>query len=269
MRALPILFFITVVLLHSACNPFMDSNAETMLPDTAVVIRSLSPQVCQVKRINSDTTYYITSYWTDKLTGRIIYKMKYEPYKMSRLHGVKMIFDEKGDTLAIEHFEDGVRVDSSVYRYPNGQTKQKIFYSKKKDGNILWELNYHPNGRKKTDLIPYTDGLITGEVTYYDTSAQSKPTETYFYVESEIVGIKIYNDQYRQLDIRKNAMLSAYQKDSARIAMAMTDSSDNSFRAVVPADSKREAFYDVGEPDEWDIMKKDPNFILDFEKGNE
>ena len=268
MRTLPLLIWIASLYFFSACeNPFHDPSLDIDYPDTLVQINSLSPQICEVKISESDSVYNITSYWTDKQTGRIIYKMSYSPYFNSRLHGAQMVFDDKGDTLRLAHFDQGVRIDSTIYRYPNGQIKHKYLYSSKGNGNITYEYNYHPNGVRKSDIIQYNKGLINGAVTYYDDTPRNKPTETYYYVDSEIVGIKIYNDDYESLARRKDAMLAAYQQDSARIALALAEDLANGEGAIndIPViyfGSKKEAMYDVGDPDLWDILEEDPNFIL-------
>lgn len=267
MKALPLLI-ILAILLHSSCNPFDNLPDEIIYPDTTVTINSLSPQVCEVKIEQSDSVYDITSYWTDKLTGRIIYKMEYNPYKYSRLHGVQLEFNDAGDTLFMAHFSEGIRVDSTVYWYPNGQVKQKYYYSKKQDGNILSELNFHPNGRRRSDVITYHNGLINGAINYYDSTAANRPTETYFYINSEIVGIKIYNDAYDELQRRKDGLLAAYQRDSARIAenfLADLEETQGTNIRVKYEGSGKEAMYDVGPPNTWDILEVDPDFILKYD----
>ena len=135
MKILPFFVVVLWICLHnSACrNPFYDPSLEVHYPDTIVQVNSLTPQVCEVKITNADSVYDITSYWTDKVTGRIIYKMSYSPYLNGRLHGIRMLFDDKGDTMLLAHFDQGVRVDSTVYKYPNGQVKQKFFYSKEQN----------------------------------------------------------------------------------------------------------------------------------------
>lgn len=273
MKALPFLSLL-FLLLQTACNnPFHDPSLDITYPDTAVIINSLSPQICEVKVSETDSFYNITSYWTDKWTGNLVYKMKYDPYENGRLHGVQLAFDDKGDTLLIAHFEQGIRVDSTVYKYPNGQVKQIFYYSNKRNGNIVNELNFHPNGMRKSDVIAYNNGLLNGAVTYYDATARNRATETYYYVNSEIVGIKIYNEDYIVLENRKNAMLSAYRQDSARIAkvlMASLFSDDHDHTAaavpVVYVGTKKDALHDVGDPDLWDILVEDPNFILKLQK---
>ncbi len=258
--------------LQTACeNPFHDSSLDLSYPDTAVTVLTLSPQICRVKITPTDTNYYITSYWTEEATGRILYKMDFAPYINSRLHGIQMKFDHRGDTLLMAHFDDGIRVDSTVYKYPNGQVKQKFFYSKKRNGNILYEVNFHANGQRKSDVIQYNKGLINGAVTYYDSTARNLATETYYYVDSEIIGIKIYNEDYDNLARRKSAMQAAYQIDSARIAQVAVDNLEKGISGtkenvhVIYQGAKTDAMYDIGEPDMWDILKKDPDFILQLE----
>ncbi len=268
MKILPLLV-VFYLLLHTSCsNPFDDMSHHVSYPDTTVMINSLSPQVSDFKVADTDSSYHITSYWTDKVTGRIIYKMSYDPYKYSRLHGTQMQFNDRGDTLLLAHFSEGIRIDSTVYKYPNGQVKQKYIYSPKQNGNILFEMNYHPNGVRKSDVIAYNNGLINGAVTYYDDTERNLPTETYFYVNSEIVGIKIYNEGYDELQRRKDGLLVAYQRDSARLAEQFLAEGDTEFD---PENAKRVieteggVIYDVGPPNTWDIMEVDPNFILKLE----
>ena len=96
--------FFTLLGLLSSCeipkalNPF-DNTEDIVYPDTTVIINSLAPQICEVKIEDTDSTYVVTSYWTDKLTGRIIYKMGDDPYRKSRMHGTQFKYDEEGDTL--------------------------------------------------------------------------------------------------------------------------------------------------------------------------
>jgi hypothetical protein len=149
------------------------------------------------------------------------------------------------------------------------QVKQKYYYSKKQNGNILSELNYHPNGQRKSDVITYHNGLINGAVNYYDDTEANRPTETYFYINSEIVGIKIYNDAYDLLQRRKDGLLAAYQKDSARIAEKILAELEEGVGTNVPVQyesSGKEGMYDVGPPNTWDILEVDPDFILKFEE---
>ena len=72
-------FAIIISCTFSSCflrNPFEDETLVQVYPDTAVGINSLMPQICEVTIKSTDSTYHITKYWTDKLTGRIIYKME-------------------------------------------------------------------------------------------------------------------------------------------------------------------------------------------------
>jgi len=265
-----LLLFIVFVGALSSCsipNPFNDIE-EVTYPDTTVYINSLTPQICEVKISDTDSTNALALYWTDKLTGRIIYKMEDAPYKKSRLHGVQYKYNEAGDTLLIAHFENGIRIDSTVYYYRGGYPKHKYIYSEKKDGNILYEIQYHKSGRKKTDKIVYENGLLNGAVHYYDDTDRSKITETYFYREGELIGIKIYNEIYAALDRKKELLLAQYQADSIRIAEALLASAnDNNFSSDVPVfyiGTERDGLYDLGTPDDWDIMKEDPVFMLKY-----
>lgn len=265
-----LLFLIVLISAFSSCtipNPFNDIE-ETTYPDTTVYINSLTPQICEVKISDTDSTNAISIYWTDRQTGRIVYKMEDAPYKKSRLHGVQYKYNENGDTLLIANFENGIRIDSTVYYYVNGIPKHKYFYSQKKDGNIVYEIQYHESGRKKTDLIAYEDGLLNGAVHYYADADRAKITETYFYREGELIGIKIYNEIYAALDRKRDLLISQYQADSIRIAEALLASAnDNSFSSDVPVfyiGTERDGMYDLGTPDDWDIMKEDPVFMLKY-----
>ena len=249
-------------------NPFEDETLIQVYPDTAVGINSLMPQICEVTIKSTDSTYHISKYWTDEHTGRIIYKMDDEPYKNSRLHGVKYKYGKNGDTLLVAHFENGVRIDSTVYRWDNGNPKHKYYYSPAKDGNIVFTIEYHENGMRKTDLIAFEKGQINGAVDYYDDSKQNKRSETFYYREGELIGIKIYNERYNELDRRTASMLRAYREDSTRIAQellaeANLDGSSNEV-PVFYIGTERDAMYDVGDPDNWDIMKIDPAFMLRY-----
>lgn len=264
--------FLGIILLLWGCtscfnNPF-DTTKELVYPDTTVSINSLLPQVCEVNIKSTDSTYHVTSYWTDKQTGKIIYKMEDAPYKKDRLHGVQYRYDEDGDTLLVAHFENGVRVDSTVYYYPNGKPQHKFYYSLAKDGNIDFEIQFHENGQRKTDMVAYENGLLNGAVDYYDNTEKNERTETFYYREGELIGIKIYNKLYAELDRRKNAMLKEYQADSIRLAnilLAEVGTTDREV-PVFYIGSERDAMYDVGEADDWDIMKIDPAFMLKYYK---
>lgn len=266
-----IAFFIVLVWMTSACqipNPF-DDTVDVVYPDTTVQINSLLPQICEVKVEDTDSTYLVTTYWTDKLTGRIIYKMEDAPYKNSRMHGIHYKYDADGDTLLIAHFEDGIRIDSTVYYWPNGMAKHKYFYSSAKDGNVDFEVQFHKNGQRKTDVVAYEDGKRNGAIDYYDDTERNQRTETYYYREGQLIGIQIYNDLYTELDRRKEYLLAEYRKDSARIATDLLAQTGTDMPAEVPVfyiGTEKDALYDVGEPDDWDIMKVDPAFMLKYYK---
>lgn len=266
--------FVLFMILMWACtacefpfpNPF-DDTVDIIYPDTTVTINSLLPQVCEVKVRNTDSTYIVTSYWTDELTGRILYKMEDAPYKNSRIHGTQYKYDEDGDTLLIAHFENGIRIDSTVYYWPNGSPKHKFFYSRIKDGNIDSEVQFHQNGRRKTDVVIYEEGLLNGAVDYYDSTKANIRTETYYYRDNELIGIKIYNKLYDELNNRRDALLAEYRKDSARIAGELFAQAGIGIGNEVPVyyiGSEKDALYDIGEPDNWDIMKIDPDFMLKY-----
>lgn len=250
-------------------NPF-DNYEPIVYPDTTVQINNLMPQICEVTIHESDSVYLTTAYWTDKQTGHIIYKMKDTPYKFSRTHGTQYEYDEDGDTLLIAHFDNGIRTDSTVYYWPNGQARHKFFYSALNNGNILYEVQYHPNGRLKTDIIAYEDGLLNGAVTFYDSTAARKKKETYYYREGELIGIKIYNEAYAELDRRHDNLLAEYRKDSARIAEALFaqaqigDGDPIEVPVYYQIGTENDAMHDVGRPDDWDIMKIDPVFMLRY-----
>jgi hypothetical protein len=268
MRYLLLLLAVLLWLFSSCKNPFDDYKAVTY-PDTTVYIDQLTPQICEVRIRDSDSTQHTTDYWTDKLTGRLIYKMKDTPYKNSRIHGTQYKYDEEGDTLLIAHFENGIRVDSTVYYWPNGNPKHKFFYSGMKNGNILFEVQYHENGTKKTDVVMYEEGILSGAVDYYSSEPPYKVTETYYYREGELIGIKIYNDLYDELDRRRDYLLAEYRKDSARIADALFAQAGDGDAVDVPVyyiGTEQDALHDVGEPDNWDIMKIDPAFMLRYYK---
>ncbi|BDS13509.1 toxin-antitoxin system YwqK family antitoxin [Aureispira anguillae] len=262
-------FFIALIWVASSCqipNPF-DTTVDIVYPDTTVTINSLLPQVCEVKVNDTDSTYLVTTYWTDKLTGRIIYKMEDAPYRNSRMHGIRYKYDADGDTLLIAHFENGVRVDSTIYYWPNGKPKHKFFYSSSKDGNINFEVQFHQNGQRKTDLIAYEDGVLNGAVDYFDDTEANKITETYYYREGKVIGIKIYNESYAELDRRKDYLLAEYRKDSVRLATELLAQAGIDETTNVPVyyiGSEKDGLYDVGEPDDWDIMKIDPAFMLKY-----
>ncbi len=263
-------FFFALLLAwaYSSCtipNPFEDEDIMNVVyPDTTVEISSLTPQKCTVTVKSTDSTYHISSYWTDKQTGRIIYKMDDSPYVNSRLHGVQFAYDEDGDTLLIAHFENGIRVDSTVYYYDNGKPKHKFFYTPANDGNIDFEVQFHKNGQRKTDIVRYDDGLLNGAVDYYDDTPENERTETFYYREGELIGIKIYNKLYSDLDRETAAMLKAYRKDSTRLANLALEGATASV-PVFYVGTERDALYDVGEPDSWNIMDIDPAFMLKYE----
>jgi hypothetical protein len=261
------LFLAVLVWLLPSCNynPF-DESEPIVYPDTTVRINSLTPQICEVSIRDSDSTEHITDYWTDKQTRRIIYKMKDTPYKRGRIHGTQYRYDEEGDTLLIAHFDNGIRTDSTVHYWPNGKPRHKIYYSALKNGNVLFEVQYHENGAKKTDVVIYEGGLLSGAVDYYDSIPPYKVTETYYYREGELIGIKIYNDLYDELDRRRDYLLAEYRKDSARIADALFDQAGVGEEVEIPIyiGTERDAMYDVGNPDNWDIMKIDPAFMLKY-----
>ena len=100
---------------------------------------------------------------------------------------------------------------------------------------------------------------------YYNDSPKNELTETFFYREGELIGIKIHNKLYAELDRRKNALLKEYRADSIRLAAILTEF--NTTGKDVPvfyAGSGKDALYDVGNPDTWDIMKIDPAFMLKY-----
>ena len=112
----------------------------------------------------------------------------------------------------------------------------------------------------------YEDGLLTGAVNYYDDTEKNERTETYYYRDDVLIGIQIYNKDYEELDRRRDYLLAEYQEDSARLAIAMLDQMGIG-EADVPVyyiGSEKDALYDVGNPDNWDIMKIDPAFMLKY-----
>lgn len=248
-------------------NPF-DDYEPIIYPDTTVSIDNLMPQICEVTIHDNDSIYLTTAYWTDKQTGNIVYKMKDTPYKNSRIHGTQYEYDEEGDTLLIAHFENGIRIDSTVYYWSNGRPRHKFYYSALKNGNILHEIQFHENGTPRTDFIVYEDGLLNGAVHFYDTSGTAKKTETFYYREGELIGIKIYNDAYAELDRRRDFLLTEYRKDSARIADALFAQvgaeGEPTDVPVYYIGTEQDAMHDVGAPDDWDIMKIDPAFMLRY-----
>lgn len=248
---------------------YLGEGSNYTYPDTTVLIDKLTPQVCQVTIYQSDTTYTITDFWTDQLTGDIVYKMKESPYKFSRLHGIQYVYNDRGDTMEMDCFDRGIRVDSSYKKHPNGQIALKEYYSSKKDGNKIYAMRFHANGMKETDVIQYTNGVINDAVTFYDDSPENKITEIFYYVNDQIVGIRIFNEQYQSLDRRKDALYKAYRADSARIAMALMDTSVTEFVEipVVYENLGSDANYDIGGPDPFDIMIEDPAFVLRLGKG--
>ena len=249
-------------------NPFIDESLIQVYPDTVVTINSITPQVCDVTIKSTDSTYHITKYWTDANTGRILYKMEDKPFKDNRLHGVEYKYSPLGDTLLVAHFDNGIRVDSTIYRWDNGNSKHKYYYSDKMDGNVIFEIQYHENGLKKTDIVAYENGQINGAVDYYDDSPQNKRSETFYYREGELIGIKIYNDLYNELDRTTASMLAKYRQDSARLAEELaqiTLSTEQSNEiAVYYIGTERDAMYDIGTADTFDIMKIDPKFMLRY-----
>jgi len=267
-QAIKYLFFaLCIAWGYSSCisNPFEDTELlNVTYPDTVVNINSLTPQVCEVNIKSTDSTYHITSYWTDKLTGRIIYKMKDEPYKHSRLHGVNFEYDEDGDTLLIAHFENGIRIDSTVFYYKNGNPKHKFFYSPAKDGNIQFEIQFHENGQRETDMVVREEGLLNGAVDYYDDTEKNERTESFYYREGELIGIKIYNKDYAELDRRTAVMVERYRRDSTNLANSLAAIEGAKEVPVFYIGSERDGLYDVGDPSNWDIMKIDPAFMLKF-----
>ena len=249
-------------------NPFKDESLVQVYPDTIVTINSITPQICDVTIKSTDSTYHITKYWTDASTGRIVYKMEDKPFKNSRLHGVEYKYSPSGDTLLVAHFDNGIRVDSTVYRWDNGNTRHKYYYDAAKDGNVIFEIQYHENGRRKTDMVAYENGQINGAVDYYYDDRQNKLSETFYYREGELIGIKIYNDLYNELDRRTANMLAEYRRDSARLALELAEinlSNDQSNAiAVYYIGTEKDAMYDIGNADTFDIMKIDPEFMLRY-----
>ena len=158
--------------------------------------------------------------------------------------------------------------DDTVEYWPNGIAKHKRFYSALRNGNVLYEVQYHANGNPKTDIIAYEDGVINGAVNYYDSSGTYKKTETYYYREGELIGIKIYNDAYAELDQKRDYLLAEYRKDSARIAddlFAQLGADGSAMEVpVYYIGTEQDAMHDVGRPDDWDIMKIDPIFMLKY-----
>ncbi len=132
----------------------------------------------------------------------------------------------------------------------------------------MFEIQYHENGQRKTDMVAYENGLINGAVNYYDDSPNSELTETFYYREGELIGIKIYNKNYTELDRRTAAMIQAYREDSTRIANALlADANPDGLGSDVPVfyiGTERDGMYDIGNPDDWDIMKIDPAFMLKY-----
>jgi hypothetical protein len=267
-QAIKYLFFaLCITWGYSSClqNPFEDRELlNVTYPDTVVNINSLTPQICEVNIKSTDSTYHITNYWTDHLTGRIVYKMKDEPYKDSRLHGVNFEYDQDGDTLLIAHFENGIRVDSTVYFYKNGNPKHKFFYSSAKDGNIQFEIQFHENGQRETDMVVREDGLLNGAVDYYDDTQKNERTESFYYREGELIDIKIYNKDYIELDRRTAVLVARYRKDSMSLANSLGSIEGGRDVPVFYIGSERDALYDVGDPSTWDIMDVDPAFMLKF-----
>ena len=265
---LTVSLFLFALGLLSSCNPFIDDTLNEVYPDTTVNINSLQPQICEVVLKQTDSTFMLTEYWTDKITGRIVYKMSSKNYLNNKLHGTKYAFNDAGDTLLIEHYDNGIQVDSSIIRYSNGNPKHIIYYSEKKDGVITFEIQYHENGMEKTDLIAYEDGKINGVVHYYDDSPQHKITESYFYREGVIIGIKIFNEKYAELDRKTAAMYKAYREDSIRIAeQLLAEGSMEEDAYDVPVfyiGTEKDGMFEVGNPDNWDIMKVDPVFMLKY-----
>lgn len=264
-------YLVFVIVLYSfvACqipNPF-DTVTDEVFPDTVVTINSLTPQICEVMVRETDSSAHLNIYWTDEQTGHIIYKMEDSPYKFSRLHGTQYRYDEDGDTLLIAHFDNGTRVDSTVYYWHNGNPKHKFFYSSKRDGNILFEAQFHENGRAKTDMIAYENGALNGAVDYYDDTEKREKTETYYYREGELIGIKIYNKLYAELNRRRDVLREQYRQDSARLAEVLLADGGQGVPNEVPvfySGEVTDGMYDVGEIDDWDIMKIDPAFMLKY-----
>lgn len=241
-------------------NPF-DNYVPDDSPDTIVGISNNEKTVYKILIRYSDTFEIKTHYRTDPLTGRILYKMIETPYRNHRIHGQLYKFNSKGDTTYFCDYNDGIKSNIEVYRYDNNQIKQKYFYSRKRTGNRLFELNFHSNGQRLTDTIQYYEGMLNGAINYYDATPKNALSERYFYVDNKLIGVKIFNKKYTLLERRTREMREQMRRDSMEMALAKTDSSLLRNQPLIIESAKRanDQFF---ESDEWNMLKEDPNFIL-------
>ncbi|MCP4439914.1 MAG: hypothetical protein GY810_13295 [Aureispira sp.] len=254
-----LLVLLYIVLYLPSCVTITNEEmSDGVLPDTVVL--SIEPKRTDVQIQQTDTTYDIISYWTDPVTGRILYTAETESYKHGQLHGTKIEWNENGDTVHLSFWEDGIHVDSSLNWYDSRVVKQRVFYSLKRNGNKEYEVNYHPNGKSSTDTIWYTNGWRNGAVTYYDTTGY-RATETYFYADNELIGIEIYNDQYLALDRNARNLRQQIYLDSIK------QSKDTLLTTVFAEQEKKQQDESSAAYSEWDNSDEDSEYLLKELKG--
>lgn len=217
---LPFFFVGTLAMTSlSSCSIFGEPEGPKY-PDTLILATKGS--FAEVQFMRNDSMYDIVRYWTDD-NGQWLYKLQEEPYKHGRLHGKKIRWNHYGDTLHFSVWQEGIPRDSMLEFYEDKpqQPRQVVYF--RSNGNKDYEVFFHPNGKARTDTILYIKGLREGPISFYDSFPANRiPSETYFYKNDKLIGVKIYNKQYDQMESKALALSLQIIKDSIA-AMAEAD----------------------------------------------
>jgi antitoxin component YwqK of YwqJK toxin-antitoxin module len=212
MKFLYILFPVLVITMSSSSCIFSDlfggNNKDSKL-DTVVSAPNLKD--IEVQFVDTDSSYSVISYWTDK-NGRPLYMKSRQYFVRQAKHGPEKKWAMNGQLIYTALWSNGTATGSIMEYYENGEMKRRVDYDDSK-GYPRYEMNFHKDGTKKTDTINYFKGKKEGAINYYSEET-GELAETYIYARDTLISIKIYKPEYELLDRQALALLKSMKRDS-------------------------------------------------------
>ncbi|WBM76195.1 toxin-antitoxin system YwqK family antitoxin [Saprospira grandis] len=196
MRAFYILLPILAISLASSSCIFSDlfgAGKQEFVADTVVAVPSIKD--IRVQFLLTDTTNDVVRYWSDR-SGRPIYQRSEESFIGQKRDGFQREWNEDGILILEAQWNKGLPIEYRIERYDDGSLKRKVLYNSQK-GYARYEVNFHPNGRLKTDTILYNEGVKEGKINYYDTAGVL--VEQHIFADNELVGIEIFRAEFENV----------------------------------------------------------------------
>lgn len=190
-------------------SEIMGSGKGIFVKDTVVAVENM--KTIDVQYVQSDSSYALITYWTDA-GGRPLFKKRIQNFTRQIKDGPEKHWDENGQLIYNALWSKGTPLGAITEYYGNGQLKKKIEFDDKK-GYARFEMNFHENGRIKSDTIMYYKGKKEGEVNYYDENS-GEITEKYIYARDSLLSIKIFKKEYELLAKRADELKNSVKRDS-------------------------------------------------------